>query len=140
MGPLAGGLGLERVPATLPRWRERLERTWGVTLHPPRSAVDVELARCVDQWERGLREIELPGVTDEDRVTYLEHVVSWNIRRALRAGRFDLALAIRALGARRVADLVERRQGWRPVLIHGVSGHEGRPGLERLRASRASRT
>ena len=140
MGPRAGGLGLERVPATTPRWRERLERTWGVTLYPRRSPVDAELARCVDEWERGLREIDLPGVTGEDRVTYLEHVVSWDIRSALRAGRFDLALAIRALGARHFADLVERRHGWRPVLIHGVPGPQGRTGPPRLRVSRASRT
>lgn len=128
------------MPATLPRWRDRLERTWGVALCAPASALDAELARCRDEWETGLRHIDFPEVTDEDRVTFLEYTVSAQIRRALRAGRFDLALAVRSLGARYVADLVERRQGWRPVLIHGVPGPEGRLGPPRLRASRASRT
>jgi hypothetical protein len=132
MGPRVAGLGAERTPAPLPRWRDRLEQTWGVTLHTP--PLEAELARCLDEWESGLAQIDFPEVTDEDRLTFLEHVVSWQIRRALRAGRFDLAIAVRSLGAHRVADLVERRQGWRPVLIHGIPGA---PGATRLRASRA---
>ena len=86
----------------MPRWRERLERTWGVTLRPPRSALDPELERCLEEWEAGLRRIDFPEVTDEDRVTFLEHVVSMQVRRALRSGRFDLALALSSLGSRRV--------------------------------------
>ena len=138
MGPRVAGLSAQRAPATLPRWRVRLERTWGVSL--PASRLDAELARCRDEWETGLRRIDFPEVTDDDRVTFLEHVVSAQIRRALRAGRFDLALAVRALGTRFVADLVERRQGWRPVLVHGVPGPEGGGSPARLRASPASRT
>lgn len=134
MGPRVAGLDAERAPATLPRWRVRLERTWGVTLCPPPWALDAELARCRDEWETGLRRIDFPEVTDEDRVTFLEHVVSAQIRRALRAGRFDLALAIRACGTRRVAELVERRLGWRPVLIHGIPGPERGAASPRIRA------
>jgi hypothetical protein len=124
------------VPGTAPRWRDRLERTWGVPLPAPASPFDAELARCHREWEAGLRKIDFPEVTDEDRVTFLEHVVSAQIRRALRAGRFDLALAVRSSGARRIAELVERR-GFRPVLIHGVPGPERASERSRLRASRA---
>jgi hypothetical protein len=92
----------------MPRWRERLERTWGVTLRPPRSPLDPELERCLEEWEAGLRRIDFPEVTDEDRVTFLEHVVSMQVRRALGAGRFDLALALSSLGSRRVEDLRSR--------------------------------
>jgi hypothetical protein len=106
MGPRVAGLGTERARATSARWRERLERTWGVTLRTPPSRLDAELARCVDEWEAGLARIDFPELTDEDRVTFLEHVVSWQVRRALRAGRFDLALAVSSLGARRVAQLL----------------------------------
>jgi hypothetical protein len=136
MGPRVAGLGTERAPATVPRWRDRLERTWGVALRAPTSPLDAELARCLHEWETGLRQIDFPEVTDEDRVTFLEHVVSWQIRRALRAGRFDLALAVRSLGARRVAEFAER-QGFRPVLIHGIPGIPGPergPGSSRVRA------
>jgi hypothetical protein len=118
----------------------RLERTWGVTVPSPSSPLEAELSRCADEWEAGLRQIDLPGVTDEDRATMLEHVVSWQIRRALRAGRFDLALAVRALGLRRIADLVER-PGFHPVLLYGdPTATEGRSERARLRASPASRT
>jgi hypothetical protein len=143
MGPRVAGLGAERSLATPARWRDRLERTWGVTLRTPPSQLDAELARCLAEWEDGLANIDFPEVTDEDRVTFLEHVVSWQIRRALRAGRFDLALAVRALGTRRVAELVERQLGFRPVLIHGtpgIPGPERAPGSRGLRASRGSRT
>ena len=131
MGPRVAGLSAERPPATLPGWRVRLERTWGVSL--PASRLDAELARCRDEWETGLRRIDFPEVTDEDRVTFLEHVVSAQIRRALRAGRFDLAIAVRTLGVRRVAELHER-QGFRPLLIHGIPGPDRAPGSPRLRA------
>jgi hypothetical protein len=92
----------------MPRWRERLERTWGVTLRPHRSPLDLELERCLEEWEAGLRRIDFPEVTDEDRVTFLEHVVSMQVRRALGAGRFDLALALSSLGSRRVEVLRSR--------------------------------
>jgi len=59
-------------------------------------------------------------VTLEDRITYVEHAVSWQVRRALRAGRFDLALDLRSFGARRVGELLERFQQHRPVLLYGV--------------------
>jgi hypothetical protein len=134
MGPRVARLGAERNPAPIPRWRDRLERTWGVSLEPSHPWLEAQLARCRDEWEAGLARIDFPEVTDEDRVTFLEHVVSWQIRRALRAGRFDLALAVRSLGARRIADLIERRQGWRPLLIHGVPGPEDGPRPPRLKA------
>ena len=117
MGPSVGRLGDERSPARLPRWRDRLERTWGVRLPPPRSPLDVELERCLDEWEAGLQQIDFPEVTDEDRVTFLEVVVSGQVRRALRAGRFDLALALSSLGSRRVAELLGPHERWRPVTL-----------------------
>jgi hypothetical protein len=86
----------------------RLERTWGVTFIPPPARLDAMLVRCIREWQWGLAQIDFPEVTDEDRVTFLEHVLNRQVRRALRAGRFDLALAIRSLGARRLAKLAER--------------------------------
>lgn len=133
MGPGAAGLDAVGLPTTLPRWQVRLERTWGVTLRLPAPTVDAELARCREEWETGLARIDFPEVTDEDRVVFLEHVVSSQIRRALRAGRFDLAIAVRTLGARRVAELLERR-GYRPVLIHGIPELDRAPGSPRFRA------
>jgi len=122
MGPRVGGLGDERSPARRPRWRDRLERTWGVTLPAPWSPLDAELERCLEEWETGLRQIDFPEVTEEDRVTFLEVVVSGQVRRALRAGRFDLALALSSLGSRRVAQLREAPGRWRPVTLHVVHG------------------
>ena len=119
MGPGVAGLGAERTPAALPRWRDRLERTWGVALRPPPSPFAAELARCLDELESGLEHIDFPEVTDADRITFLEHAVSWQVRRALRAGRFDLALAVSAQGRRAIADLAEGHPGWRPVLVPG---------------------
>ena len=115
MGPHAAGLEGVGLPAALPRWQVRLERTWGVSLRPPPSRLELELARCVDEWDAGLARIEYPEVTAEDRATFLERVVCWQVRRALGAGRFDLALALTRLAPHRIAQLAERLER-RPLL------------------------
>jgi len=104
MGPGAAGLNIWGAPPGAPRWKLRLERVWGVPLHAARER-PAGLDRLLDPLEAGLREIDFPKVTVEDQVTYLEHAVGWQVRRALRAGRFDLALEIRSHGARRIAEL-----------------------------------
>ena len=122
MGPHAAGLSLVDPAATAPRWRVRLERTWGVTLRPPPSPREMELARSLAEWESLLARIDFPEVTDEDRATFLEHVVSGQVRRALCAGRFDLALALAALGSRRVAALLEHPAERRATSLHVIRG------------------
>src|SRR5262249_4185049 len=119
MGSRAAGLNAALADPCPPRWRGRVERAWGVGWGAPSRELDHALASYVDGWEEGLAQLDFPEVTDEDRRTFLVHVVSWQVRCALRAGRFELALALRSLGALRVAELEERRLGWRPVLIHG---------------------
>ena len=121
MGPRVAGLGTART-APAPRWRERLERTWGVVLPATTLALDAELARCLAELEEGLARIDFAEVTDADRVAFLEHVVSWQVRRALGARRFDLAHAVSAQGRRAIADMVARRRGWQPVLVQGRAG------------------
>jgi len=120
MGPGVAGLGALRAAPPLPRWQERLERTWGVTLRPTPTRVDATVAVCVAEWESGLARIDFAEVTDEDRATFLEHVVSAQVRRALGAGRFDLALALAALGSRRVAELLASGASSRPRPTYGV--------------------
>ena len=122
MGPGVAGLGTARIPAASPRWRERFERTWGVVLPAATPALDAELARCLGELEAGLARIDFAEVTDADRVAFLEHVVSWQVRRALGAGRFDLAHAVIAQGRRAIADIVARTRGWRPILVPGRAG------------------
>ena len=95
MGPRVGGLSHAGTTPE-PRWRGQFERAWGVTIAAPRRPADRALARFLDEWDSGLARIDFPEVTNEDRVTFLEQVVSWQVRRALAAGRFDLAHAIRA--------------------------------------------
>jgi hypothetical protein len=118
----------------------RLERTWGVRLTPPAPLLETALAACLDAWERGLDAIDFPEVTDEDRVTFLEHLVSVQVRHALRAGRFDLALELRACAARRVLELDAGIRGWRPVLIYGMPVPARPRGERGLTTSPASRT
>ena len=120
MGPGVAGLSAWRAATGSPRWRLRLEHDWGVLLDRERERHEAELERLLGPLDAGLREIDFPEVTLEDRITYLEHAVSWQVRRALCAGRFDLALEVRSHGVRRIADLLERSEGRRPVLLYGV--------------------
>ena len=114
------------------RWRERLERAWGLTLHDSVAPSRLHLPGFVLELEQGLGLIDFPEVTVEDRITFLEAAVAWQARRALRAGRFDLAIRIQAFGAKRVMELVELhegRYGWRPVLLYGVPRPDRPPRL-----------
>ena len=124
MGPLLGGLSAAGAAShelrDARRWRDRLEHAWGVTVHDVAERTALDPRRLFTELERGLWLIDFPEVTVEDRVTFLEHAVAWQVRRALTAGRFDLALDIQAWGAERVAGLQEQRDGWRPVLLYGV--------------------
>src|SRR5206468_11415818 len=98
------------------RWRDRLERAWGVTLRELDARPGLDLAGFARELDEGLSLIDFPDVSAEDRIAFNEAAVAWQVRRALRAGRFELALELQALGARRANDLREQRHGWRPVL------------------------
>jgi len=65
----------------------------------------LELDQLTSEVEDGLREIDFDEVTVEDRVTFVEYAVVWQVRRALRCGQFDVALAIQRYGVRRIAEL-----------------------------------
>jgi hypothetical protein len=104
MGPRAAGLSWS-APAGTPRWRLRLEREWGVTLDAGQLRHDAELARLLGPLEAGLHQIDFPEVTLEDRITYLEHAMRWQMRRALHAGRFDLAVHLQRMGTERLRAL-----------------------------------
>ena len=106
MGPGVARLVAARDVQAPPRWRERFERTWGVTLHVPGSPFDAELTRCLAELESGLAQIDFPEVTEADRVAFLEQAVSGQVRRALHARRFDLALAVSAQGQRTIAEVL----------------------------------
>jgi len=120
MGPGVAGLTARGAPDPAPRWRLRLERDWGVPLSTGRERRAAELEQWLGRLEADLHQIDFPEVTLEDRITYLEHAVSWQVRRALLAGRFDLALEVRSLGALKIAELLERCEGRRPLLPYGV--------------------
>ena len=93
------------------RWTEHLRRSSSA----PDPRVD-DLWRLTEEVEAGLRAIDFEEVTTEDRITFVEYAVAWQVRRALSRGRFDLALRLRRFGAERIARLYERAYGWRPVL------------------------
>jgi len=74
----------------------------------------------MDEVEQGLRDIDFEEVTLEDRIVFVELAVAWQVRRALWAGRFDLAVRLPQCGVQRIARLHESVNGWRPVLLYGV--------------------
>ena len=69
------------------------------------------LRALIAEVEDGLDSIDFDEVTLEDRRLFLEQAVVRQVRRALRAGRFDLALALQRYGVARLADL--ERGAWR---------------------------
>src|SRR5262245_12683116 len=96
----------------------------------PVDRVFRQMAEVIDE---GLRDIDFEEVTTADRITFVEAAVAWQVRQALRCGRFDLALRIQRYGAERVAQQYERVHGWRPALLYGIPGptasdHETRRG------------
>jgi hypothetical protein len=105
---------------SLRRWKWRLA---SIAAGEPAPRVDdVELAfhAMAEIVEEGLRDIDFDEVTSEDRITFVEAAVAWQVRQALVCGRFDLALRLQRYGAERVAQLYERVHGWRPTLLYGV--------------------
>jgi hypothetical protein len=71
----------------------------------PGDRVFHEMAEVI---EEGLRDIDFDEVTSQDRITFLEAAVAWQVRQALRCGRFDLALRVQRYGSERAAQLSER--------------------------------
>ena|SRR5207253_2742243 len=68
----------------------------------------------------GLESIAFDEVTVRDRVTFVEHAVVWQVRRALAAGRFDLALALQRWGVERIETLERGRPvAFQPMLVRG---------------------
>jgi len=104
----------------LRRWYQRAVGARSPAGRDHASSLDRELRRFADEVEEGLRDIDFEEVTIEDRITFVERVVAWQVRRALARGRFDLAVRIQHLAVERIARLYEGRHGWRPVLLYGV--------------------
>jgi len=88
-----------------PAWRARLARVWGVQLVDPEAPWRIEMDRFAAELDDGLQRIAYPEVTAEDRVTFLESAVAWQVRRALIAGRFDLAVRLARAGTERLGRL-----------------------------------
>jgi len=88
------------------RWTGRLTRSG---FHAERyRAVQAEptFQRLTGEVEQGLRDIDFDEVTTEDRITFVEYAVAWQVRRALLCGRFDLAIRLQRFGAEWVARLL----------------------------------
>ena len=89
----------------------RLRRTWSRLLRRPRArdANDepLQYERLIREVEAGLEDIAFEEVTIEDRATFVEHAVVWQVRRALRTCQFDLALRLARFGVHRIAQLRE---------------------------------
>src|SRR5262249_55956578 len=113
MGPRAACLTVLR-PDPTPAWRVRLERDWGVRLDDPEARWRLELDRFAAELDDGLRRIAYPEVTAEGRVTFLELALAWQVRRALNAGRFDLAVRLARAGCERRDGLDSGRDGSSP--------------------------
>jgi len=67
----------------------------------------LDAGALIHEVEPGLDDIEFAEVTGEDRATFVEHAVIWQIRRALGAGQFDIALDLQRYGVRRIAELTD---------------------------------
>jgi len=104
----------------LRRWRERENSPGSMAGGDRATAFRSDFPRFAAEIEEWLQEIDFEEVTTEDRITFVEAAVAWRVRRALWAGRFDLAVELQRFGAERVAQLYEERHGWRPVLLYGV--------------------
>jgi hypothetical protein len=66
------------------------------------------LRRLTADVEQGLRDIDFPEVTAEDRVAFVQAAVAWQVKQALACRRFDLAVRLRRFGAERIARLDPR--------------------------------
>ena len=103
----------------LQKWRERTARPPSIRFdHDDEPLPDVHW--LAHELEEGLRDIDYAEVTLGDRITFVEAVVAWQVRRALHAARFDLALELQRCGAERVARLHEEHSGWCPLLLYGA--------------------
>jgi hypothetical protein len=130
VGPGASRLrpcvGEMRFPVkSLRRWKEQLRRPGPTTGHDHLVEMELLFRRLTAEVEQGLRGIDFDEVTIEDRITFVECAVAWQVRRALHCGRFDLALRLRRFGSERIAQLLERAHGWRPVLLYGMPSASG---------------
>ena len=61
--------------------------------------------RLTGELEAGLDAIDFAEVTLEDRRLFVEHCVRWQVRCALRAGRFALAAALQRFALERIVRL-----------------------------------
>ncbi len=102
---------------------------------PRRRAIDpadsdaVALRLLTAEVEDGLRSIDFDEVTLEDRLAFVEQAVVWQMRRALRASRFDLALSLHRYGIRRLGEIERGQVAFRPRVIRGgvaVRAHQQR--------------
>ena len=94
-------------PMRIPAWRNGAERAEGSEAWATGAAdLDHELRRVASVVEEGLHDIDFEEVTAEDRATFVEAVIAWQVRRALRAGRLSVAVALRRFGADRIARIL----------------------------------
>ena len=77
----------------------------------PGDRVFREMAEVI---EEGLRDIDYAGVTAADRIAFVEAAVAWQMRQAVRCGRFDLALRVHRYGLERAAALGSRSRSETP--------------------------
>jgi len=101
---------------SLRRWKRGLERSRPEAGSDRPGQADRAFRLLAGEVEEGLRDIDFDEVTTEDRITFVECAVAWQVRRTLRRGRFDLALRLQRFGTERIAQLCESLHGWRPVL------------------------
>jgi hypothetical protein len=101
-------------------WDRHIRRSWPRSDAQPSDAEALDPDRLMAEVEEGLRDIEFAEVTTEDRITFVEYAVAWQVRRALRCGRFDLALQLGRFGVQRIGELHAREHGFRPILLYGI--------------------
>jgi len=98
-------------------------RAWVLArLGAPADPADVDacvFAALVDEIEDGLAAIDYGEVTAEDRAAFVECAIVHQVRRALHAGHFDLALELQRWGVRRIARLECGSRPFRPRVIPG---------------------
>lgn len=94
----------------LPRWERGAPGSWLAA----RDSDVLAYERLRSEIEASLRSIDFDEVTLEDRVSFVERAAVWQMRQAIRANRFDLALWLHKYAVERIAEIGRGRA--RPAL------------------------